>query len=166
MLARIQTFIKAGDEKLIEIQVRLNKLPDIFNRYDMSQSELSISDDAHHSGDRELFENQYYQVEAKASKLLHPEVELPRPRHNSSRSSSSERRNTSPRSHGSSVHIQLPVISLPTYELKARSVNLHTVMKQHQNRVPCTMIHSACLRVLSFLNEAHRCSETLRVDHL
>jgi hypothetical protein len=60
MLALIQTFIKAGDKKLNEIQVRLNKLPDIFNIYDMSQSELEISDDAHHSGDRELFENLYY----------------------------------------------------------------------------------------------------------
>jgi hypothetical protein len=82
----------------------------------MSQSELELSDDADHSGDRELFENQYYQVEANVSKLLHPVVELPQPRHSSSRSSSSERTNTSSKSHGSSVHIKLPVISLPNYD--------------------------------------------------
>jgi hypothetical protein len=116
MLSRIQTSIEAGDQKLNEIQARLNKLPDIFNRYDMAQSELELSDDADHSGDRELFENQYYQAEPKACELLHPVVELLQPRHNSSRCSSSERRITSPRSHGSSAHIKLPVISLPTYD--------------------------------------------------
>jgi hypothetical protein len=34
MLSRIQTFIEVGDQKLNNIQVRLKKLPDIFNRYD------------------------------------------------------------------------------------------------------------------------------------
>jgi hypothetical protein len=37
MLSRIKMFIEAGDSKLNEIRVRLNKLPDIFNGY-MSQS--------------------------------------------------------------------------------------------------------------------------------
>jgi hypothetical protein len=61
MLSRIQNFIEVGEHKVNEIQVRLNKLPDIFNRYDISQSELEVSDgDTDHSGDRELFENQYY----------------------------------------------------------------------------------------------------------
>jgi hypothetical protein len=108
--------------------VGLNILPDIFSRYDTALGELELSDDAHHSVERQLFVNLYYQVEAKASKLLHPVVELPQPRHNSSQSSSSERRNTSTRSHGSSVQIKLPVISLPIYELEARSVNPYTVM--------------------------------------
>jgi hypothetical protein len=116
MLSRIQNFIEAGDQKLNDIQVRSNKLPDIFNRYDTAQSKLELSDDTDHSGDRELFENQYYQVEAKLSELLRPVVELPQPRHSSSQSSSSEHKNNSPRSHGSSVLIKLPVISLPTYD--------------------------------------------------
>jgi len=38
MLSRIQNFIETGDQKTNEIQVRLNKLPDIFNRYDTAQS--------------------------------------------------------------------------------------------------------------------------------
>jgi hypothetical protein len=81
-----------------------------------AQSELELSDDVDHSGDRELFKNQYYQIEAKFSELLHPVVELSQPRHSSSQSSSSERKNNSPRSHGNSAHIKLPVISLPRFD--------------------------------------------------
>jgi hypothetical protein len=33
MLSHIQGFINAGDQKLNDIQVRFNKLLDIFNRY-------------------------------------------------------------------------------------------------------------------------------------
>jgi hypothetical protein len=40
MLSRIQNFIEVGDQKLNDIQVRFNKLPNIFNRYDIAQSEL------------------------------------------------------------------------------------------------------------------------------
>ena len=65
MLSNIQNFIEAGDQKINDIQVRCNKLPNIFNRYDIAQSELEFSDDTDHTGDREQFENQYYQVEAK-----------------------------------------------------------------------------------------------------
>jgi len=49
--------------------VRCNKLPDIFNRYDIAQSELELSEDTDHTGDRELFENKYYEVEAKFSEF-------------------------------------------------------------------------------------------------
>jgi hypothetical protein len=63
-LSRIQNFIEVGDHKINEIQVRFNKLPDIFNRHDTAQSELELSDNIDHSGDRELFETQYYQVKA------------------------------------------------------------------------------------------------------
>ena len=77
MLSRIQNFIETGDQKINEIQVRFNKLTDIFNRYDVAQSELEISDDTDHTSDRELFENQYYQVEAKFNELLHPIVDSP-----------------------------------------------------------------------------------------
>ena len=62
----MQDFIEVGDHKINEIQVMFNKLPDIFKRYDTAQSELELSDDTDHSGDRELFETQYYQVEANS----------------------------------------------------------------------------------------------------
>jgi hypothetical protein len=116
MLSRIQVFINAGEQKVNDIQVRFNKLSDIFSRYDIAQSELESSDDTDHSGDRESFEDQYYQVEAKCNELLHPLLELPKSRQYSSEGSSSASRNNSPRSHSSSVHIKLPVISLPTFD--------------------------------------------------
>ena len=72
MLTRIQHFIEAGEHKINEIQVRFNKLSDIFNRYDTAQSELELLDDSDHLGDREVFENQYYEVEARFVELLHP----------------------------------------------------------------------------------------------
>jgi hypothetical protein len=112
----IQNFIEAGDKKINKIQAGFNKLPDFFNRYDSTQSELELSEDVDHSGDRKLFENQYYQVEAKFNELQHPVVDPPRSRHSSPRSNLSGHNNTSPRSHASSAHIKLPVISLPTYE--------------------------------------------------
>jgi hypothetical protein len=55
MLSRIQ-IIEVGNQKINEIQLRFNKLPDIFNRYDAAQSELELSDDTDHSGDREKIE--------------------------------------------------------------------------------------------------------------
>jgi len=115
MLSCIQNFIEVGDQKINEIQVRFNKLPDIFNRYDVAQSELELSDDTDHTGDRELFENQYYQVEAKFSELLHPVVDPPS-RHSSPRSSLSGNSNHTPRSHTSSTHIKLPTIALPAFK--------------------------------------------------
>jgi len=121
MLSRIQYFIEVGDHNINEIQVRFNKLPDIFNRNDTAQSKLELSDDTDHSGDRELFEAQYYQVEAKFSGLLHPLIEQPFSRRSSPRSSLSGHSNQSPRSHVSSTHIKLPVIALPTFECDACS---------------------------------------------
>ena len=109
-------FVDTGDQKINDIQVRFNKLPDIFCRYDTAESELELSDDVDQSGDREQFENRYYQVEAKFSELLHPVVDPPRSSHSSSQSSSSGLRNVSPMSDASSAHIKLPVISLPTYD--------------------------------------------------
>jgi hypothetical protein len=116
MLSRIQNIIEAGDRKLNEIQVRSDELPRIFNRYDTAQSELELSDDTDHFGDREVFETQYYQVKAKLNELLHPVADPPCSRHNSPHSRLSRHSNTSPRSHTSSSHIKLPVIALPTFE--------------------------------------------------
>jgi hypothetical protein len=56
-LTRIQTFIKTGDRKLNDNQVRFEELPNLFNKFEGAQSELELSDDADHSGEREVFEN-------------------------------------------------------------------------------------------------------------
>ena len=48
MLTLIQSFLEAGEQKINDIQVRFNKLPDILNRYDTAQSELELSDDTDH----------------------------------------------------------------------------------------------------------------------
>jgi len=52
MLSCIQNFIEVGDHKINEIQVRFNKLSDIFNRYDTAQSKMELLDDTDHSADR------------------------------------------------------------------------------------------------------------------
>jgi len=69
-----------------------------------------------HSGDRELFETQYYQFDAKFKELLHPVIEQPLSRRSSRRSSLSGHSNQLPWSHVSSTHIKLPVIALRTFE--------------------------------------------------
>jgi len=104
----MQTFIEAGDCKVNETQVRFDDLQGIFDRFDTVQSELELSDDTDHTGDRESLERQYYEVKAKFSEVLHPVVELPRSRHSSTGSS--------PRSYNSSAHIKLPTIALPTFD--------------------------------------------------
>jgi hypothetical protein len=91
----MQNFIEAGDLKVNEIKVRLDKLPSIISKYESAQDELECLDEADYSIDREEFKNQYYQAEAKFNELLHPVVDPVQSRH-SSRSSSSERRNASP----------------------------------------------------------------------
>jgi hypothetical protein len=116
MLSRIQKFMDTGECKLNDLQVRFNKLPDIFNRYDVAQSELELSDDMEQFNDREMFEMQYYQVEARFNELLHPVVEPPRSTHSSSRTSGSAHSNTHSSSRHSSTHIKLPTIALPTFE--------------------------------------------------
>ena len=39
---RMQTFVETGDRKLNDIQVRLDKLPTIFNKSESAQSELEL----------------------------------------------------------------------------------------------------------------------------
>jgi len=79
-LARLQNFIERGDPKINDIQVKYNKLPDIFIIYESAQDELECLHQAHYTLDREEFEIQYYQVEAKFNEHLHPLVEPPRSR--------------------------------------------------------------------------------------
>ena len=77
-LTRMQTFIESGDRKVNEIQVRFDDLQGIFDRYDTAQNELELFDDTDYFGVRELFENQYYEVKAKFSELLHSVIDTPR----------------------------------------------------------------------------------------
>ena len=69
-MTRLQNFIEAGYGKVEDILLRFNKLPDIFNKYESAQGELECLREADYTGDREEFEIQYYQVEAKISELL------------------------------------------------------------------------------------------------
>ena len=91
-LTRLQNFLEAGDLKVNEIKVRLDKLPSILNKYESAQDELECLDEADYSLDREEFENQYYQVEAKFIEILHPVMDPPS-RYSSPRSSLSCHRN-------------------------------------------------------------------------
>ena len=113
-LTRLQNFIEAGDQKINAIQVGFNKLSDIFNKYDSAQDELECLDEPDYTLDREEFENQYYQVEAKLNELLHPVIESPLSRYSSLRSRMSGRSNNSPRSHVSSAHIKLSAFECDT----------------------------------------------------
>jgi hypothetical protein len=63
----------------------------------------------------ELFENQFYEVEARFHELLHPVVDPPLSRHSSTSSSLSEH-NNSPQSHVGSPNIKLPTTTLPTFD--------------------------------------------------
>jgi hypothetical protein len=90
----MQTFIEESEQKVTELQVRFNKLPDIFNRYDNAQTELELSDDIDQTADRELFETQYYQEEASFCELLRPVIDsIPISEHPSPPSSQSGRSN-------------------------------------------------------------------------
>ena len=71
-LTRLQNFLEAGDLKVNEIKVRLDKLPSILNKYESAQDELESLDEADYALDREEFENQYYQVEDNFNDILHP----------------------------------------------------------------------------------------------
>ena len=43
-LTRLQSFIEAGDQKINDIQVRFNILPDIFSKYESAPDELECLD--------------------------------------------------------------------------------------------------------------------------
>jgi DNA repair exonuclease SbcCD ATPase subunit len=115
-LTRMQIFFESGDFKVNEIKVRLDKLSSILNKFEVAQDELECLDDADYSLNREEFETQYYQVDAKFNELLHPVVEQSLSRRSSPRSSLSGHSNQSPWSHVSSTHIKLPIIALPTFD--------------------------------------------------
>jgi len=106
----MQSFIDTGERKLYDIQVRFDELLNIYNKFEMAQCELELSDDTDYSLDRQQFEDHYFEVKAKFNELLRPVIETPRSRHSSPRSSLSGNSNNTPRSHGSSAHIKLPTL--------------------------------------------------------
>jgi len=112
----MQTFIESGHRKVNEIQVRSDDLQGFFHRYDTTQNDLELSDNTDHFGDRELFENQYYEFKAKFSELLYPVIDTPRSRNSSLRSSGSGHSNHTPSSHTSSTRIKLTTIAMPIFE--------------------------------------------------
>jgi hypothetical protein len=69
--------------KVNEIKVRLDKIPSILNKYESVQDELESLDEADNYLDRELFENQYFQVEAMFNELLHPVIDSLHSKHSS-----------------------------------------------------------------------------------
>jgi len=109
----MQTFNESGDLRVHEIKIRF-ELPNIFNKFDTVQDELELSDDTDHSGDRESFETQYYEVKAKFNELLHPVVDPPLSRHSSTPSSLSGHNNSS-QSNVGSPNIKLPTITVPIF---------------------------------------------------
>jgi hypothetical protein len=133
-LTRMQSFIETGDHKLNDIQVRYDELPNIFCKFENAQNELELSDDTDNSADRQQFEDQYFNVNARFHELLHPAAEplqsshsspqgsvsthsnqTPRSTYTSTCSSTSRRSNQTPRSHTGSSRISLPSIVLPVF---------------------------------------------------
>jgi hypothetical protein len=114
ILTRILTYITTGKPKINELQLRATKLPDIYQRYDLAQTELETQDpDTDHSKDRVQFESQFYEVESKLHELLHPTIEtLSR---QGSPSPSVHNEALSPLQ-GNQVHIRLPQIILPQFD--------------------------------------------------
>jgi hypothetical protein len=109
MLTRMQDFIKTGTPDLPELQVRLNRLPNILIKFETAQDELEANDELDRSEDRILFEAQYY-LKARFHELLHKT-------HGSADSSSEHGSNSSICStHASSGYVKLPSIELPSFD--------------------------------------------------
>jgi F0F1-type ATP synthase gamma subunit len=80
----MRSYTESSEHEVCELKVIFNKLPNIWSKFETIQEVLECSDDTtDHSADKEQFENQYYYVQAKFSKLLNPVVNTPRLRHNS-----------------------------------------------------------------------------------
>jgi hypothetical protein len=72
-LTRLQKFVESDKQKVTDLQLRYEELPNIFCKFDAAQTELELSeDDVAHFDERELFETQYFQVKARFIELLRP----------------------------------------------------------------------------------------------
>ena len=116
-LTRIQTYIYAGERKMNDLQARYENLPSIFNKFESAQNELEQSDDFDHSGERERFEEQYYQIKERFIELLYPPNANSRPASPVHASENASQHGSNAGStHSSSAHIKLPTIQLPSYD--------------------------------------------------
>jgi hypothetical protein len=111
-LTRLQKFVETGDRKVVERQVRNEELPNIFNKFEIAQTELETTDDGDHSKGREQYEEQYYQVKSRFSELLHPVNIHSSPDNSSEQGSSSSTHST----HTGSSQIRLPTIEIPCFD--------------------------------------------------
>ena len=109
MLTRMQDFIDSGNPDVNQTQVRFNKLPSIYAKYEASQEELEGYDEADHTDDRADFESQYFAVEARFHEILHANL------NHASSISSEHGSSTACSTQSSNTHIRLPVIELPTF---------------------------------------------------
>ena len=74
-LTRMRSYTESSEHEIHELKVRFDKLPNIWSKSETIQEVLECSDDTtDHSADQQQFENQYYYVQAKFSKLLNPVV--------------------------------------------------------------------------------------------
>jgi hypothetical protein len=163
MLTRMQNFMEVSEQKVHELQVRFNKLPDIFNRYNTAQTELELSDDIDQTADRELFETQYYQVEARFCELLHPVMDsIQLPEQPSPHSSQSGRSNATPQS-----HIKLPTIALPVFE--GETCNWLSYRDTFEalivNNTTLTSVQKFHYLIASLRNEAKDLISNLQITH-
>jgi len=53
----MQSFIETGERKLNDIQVSFEELPKIYNKFEMAQCELELSEDTDYSLDRQQLED-------------------------------------------------------------------------------------------------------------
>ena len=106
---------RIGDQRLNDIEVKFDELPNIYKKFETAQSELELLDDTDYSVDRQHFEDQYFEVKEKFNELLHPVLDPPS-RSSSPGSGLSGHRNHTPKSHTSSTHFKLRNTALPTFE--------------------------------------------------
>jgi hypothetical protein len=158
----MQNFMEVSEQKVHELQVRFNKLPDIFNRYDTAQTELELSDDIDQTADRELFETQYYQVEARFCELLHPVMDsIQMPEEPSPHSSQSGRSNATPQS-----HIRLPTIALPIFEGETRNwLSYRDTFEALIVNTTLTSVQKFHYLIASLRNEAKDLISNLQITH-
>jgi hypothetical protein len=110
-LTRMQNYVQKTNHNLHDLQVRFDELPNIFNEYDIAQSELEWKNDTDFSVDRQQFEEQYFDVKAKFHELLHPAVDTML---RDSSPSGSGQGQTSPNA-SNRLLIKLPEIKLPSF---------------------------------------------------
>jgi hypothetical protein len=64
-------FINSDNPDINQTQVRFNKLPGIYAKYEASQKELEGCDETNRTDDRAEFESQYFAMEARFHEILH-----------------------------------------------------------------------------------------------